>query len=201
MYNEKSKQESEIEEAVDTLCIRDNDDIKNYNLLLYGPTAPITLSMLKSRGPHCTNPTDDLGRILGVHVKEMAHRRPQRLFAGLIERHPNFAVKNFECWAVPILDDVVMGGKARVNEGAQVFADYFAPVPICHAQVAHRILQFMPLPKVFSSISFHMAKSQSGGRGFREGYRVHNILHIFFVNIFLFSPRQKRNILLPRRLY
>jgi hypothetical protein len=86
--------------------------------------------MLKSRGPHCTNPTDDLGRILGVHVKEMAHRRPHRLFAGIIERHPNFAVKNFECWAVPILDDVVMGGKARVNEGAQVFTDCFAPVPI-----------------------------------------------------------------------
>src|SRR5262249_33022513 len=103
-------------------------------------TAPITLSMLKSRGPHCTNPTDKLGRILGVHVKEMAHRRPHRFFAWVVERHPNFAVKNFECWAVPILDDIMMGGKARVNEGAQVFTDCFAPVPICHAQVAHRIL-------------------------------------------------------------
>src|SRR5215469_264113 len=90
MYNEKSKQESEIEEAVDTSCIRDNgnDDITNYNLLLCGPTAPITLSMLKSRGPHCTNPTDDLGRILGVHVKEMAHRRAHRLFAGSLNVIP-----------------------------------------------------------------------------------------------------------------
>jgi hypothetical protein len=70
----------------------------------------------------------------------MAHRRCHRLFAGVIERHPNFAMKNFERWAVPILDDVVMGGKAGVNEGAQVLTDSFAPVPICHAQVAYRIL-------------------------------------------------------------
>ena len=63
-----------------------------------------------------------------------------RLNFGLIELHSNFAVKNFEQWAVPVLDDVVMGGKALVDEGAQVLTDCFASVPISHAQVAHCFL-------------------------------------------------------------
>src|SRR5262249_5491817 len=99
-----------------------------------------TLKVLKSRGSHCTNPTDDLGYILGVHVKEMTHRRSHRLDVGVIELHPDFAVKNLEQWAVPILDNLVTGGKSLVDEGAQVLTDCFASVPISHAQVAHRIL-------------------------------------------------------------
>jgi hypothetical protein len=49
-------------------------------------------------------------------------------------------VKNFERWAISVLNDVVMGGKTRIDEGPQVFTDGFASVPICHAQVAHCIL-------------------------------------------------------------
>jgi hypothetical protein len=50
----------------------------------------------------------------------MAHRRSHRLGIGVVELHPYFAVKNFEHRAVPVLDDVVMGGKALVDKGAQV---------------------------------------------------------------------------------
>ena len=74
----------------------------------------------------------------------MAHRRPHRLFAGIVERHPNFAVKNFECWAVPILDDVVMGGKARVNEAA----------PICHAQLSNRMVKELMMLRLYFCVTF-----------------------------------------------
>src|ERR1700722_9532942 len=138
--------------------------------------------LLKPRGPHRANPSDDLARIFWVHVKEMAHRRSHKFHVGLVEFHPNFAVKNFKHRALPILNDIVMGGKARVDEGAQVLADRLASVPISHPQVADSVLgkAIEAFAECLVINLFPHRQEPSRGRGLCEGYRVHIIYSPYF---------------------
>ena len=115
----------------------------------------------------------------------MTHRWPHRLDVGGIKLHPNLAVENFESWAVPVLDDVMMCGKTFIYKGAQIFPDHLASMPISDAQVAHRILgkAVKALAESFVINFFPHGQKPIRSRGFREGYRVHIILRIFIVYI------------------
>jgi hypothetical protein len=128
--------------------------------------------VLERCGPHCSDPATDLGGVFRVHLEEMTHRRPHRLDAGVIELHPNFAVKNFERWAVPVLDHIVVRGKALVDKRPQVLTDRFASMPISHAEVAHSILSkaVEAFAKGLVINFFPHGQKPFRSRSFREGY-------------------------------
>ncbi len=50
-------------------------------------------------------------------------------------------MKDLQQGAVPIFHDIVMRGKARVDECFQVLADRFASVPIGNAEIANCIFR------------------------------------------------------------
>jgi hypothetical protein len=98
----------------------------------------------------------------------MGHCRPHRLDARIIEFHANLAMKDLQQGAFPILHYIVMRGKALVDKLPQVISDLLASVPVGtpRLQTASSAKQSKPLPKVLSSISFHIANSHNGAAVF-----------------------------------
>jgi Protein of unknown function (DUF3626) len=119
----------------------------------------------KCRWTDSSNPSTNLGRIFLVHVKEMGHRGPHSRFALVIRNHRHDAAEYLERAAVPVFDDIVMGGKAGVDERAQILSNRLSSMQSAtpKLQIASVAKQSNALPKVLSSISFHIASSHSGG--------------------------------------
>jgi hypothetical protein len=133
---------------------------------------------LKSSRTDRADPALDLSRILFVHIKEMRHRRSHRLDARIIEFHVNLAMKDLQQGAIPILHDVVMRGKALVDELPQVISDRLASVPVGNTEVTNCILceAIEPLAEGLV-VDFFSHRQQPRRRGgFRECDCVHSIL-------------------------
>jgi len=72
--------------------------------------------------------------------------------ARIIEFHADLAMKDLQQRAVPILHDIVMRGKALVDELPEVISDRLASMPVGDTVID----------------SFHIASSHSGGAVFTK---------------------------------
>ena len=55
---------------------------------------------------------------------------------GVVRPHSDDAAEDLEGAAVPVFRDVVVGGEASIDEGAEVFTDDVTAVPLGDAEAA-----------------------------------------------------------------
>ena len=63
-----------------------------------------------------------------------------RLQARIVEHHADLAMKDLQQGAVPILHDVMMRGKSRVDKLTEVFSDGLPSMPVGDAEIANGVL-------------------------------------------------------------
>src|SRR5215469_1077605 len=97
------------------------------------------VSFLECRRADRAIPGSDFGRILTIHIKEMCHRGLDRRLPRIVRRHRHKSPKHLERPAVPVLDNVVMGGEALVHERTQGRTNGFPSVPVAYTQVRYGI--------------------------------------------------------------
>jgi hypothetical protein len=100
-----------------------------------------------------SNIASAIGGICLVHIEEMRHCGPHVRHAEVIKRHLDLAVEDLQQRAVPQFDDVVMCGKALIDEVAQILTNQLASMPIGNAglQTAFSAKQSKRSPKGLSS--------------------------------------------------
>ena len=64
-----------------------------------------------------TKPPTDLAWIVLVHVEKVGHHRLHYRFALVIRGHRNRTAKYLQRATIPVLDNIVQGGKAGIDEG------------------------------------------------------------------------------------
>jgi integrase len=107
-----------------------------FELLLSRHVILTLLGILELNRSNRTDPDSNLRRILLIHVEEVRHHRFDDGLALVIRRHSNRPPEYLEQSTVPVLDNVVQGGKSRINECAQVLANWFAALPFRDAELA-----------------------------------------------------------------
>jgi hypothetical protein len=119
-------------------------------------------------GANRAEPAFDFGWISFIHVEEMRHNRRNDRFALVIRRHRDNAAEDFKRSAVPVLTHIVQGSEAGVDEGAQIFADLFAPIPFCDTEPASGIFgeAIEASPEGFIIDLFPEGKQPRGGAVF-----------------------------------
>src|SRR5260221_2040460 len=99
----------------------------------------LPIRVLELDGADRAEPPTDLAWVLVIHVEEVRHHRLYDRFVFVIRRHLNRTAKDLQRATVPVLDDIVQGGKARIDEGPEILANLLAPVPIRNAKIASRV--------------------------------------------------------------
>src|SRR5689334_6661104 len=87
-----------------------------------------------------SEPGANLAGIGLVHVEKVRHNRPDRGSAAIVGRHRDDAAEYLQQTAIPILDNLMVSGEARINEGAKVRPDRLTSVPVGHAKIADGII-------------------------------------------------------------
>src|SRR3974377_1711148 len=91
-------------------------------------------------GADRAEPPTHLAWVFLIHVEEMCHHRLHHWLGFVVRGHRNRTAEDLQRTPIPILDDIVQGGKSGIDEGTQIFANLFASVPSRNAQIASRVL-------------------------------------------------------------
>jgi hypothetical protein len=86
--------------------------------------------MLELNRSDRAKPVSNLRRISLIHVEEVRHHRLHDRFAFVVGRHGNGTAEHFEQSAIPILNDIVLGSEAGIDEGAKFLANLLTSVPL-----------------------------------------------------------------------
>jgi hypothetical protein len=102
-------------------------------------------------------------------------------FGFIIRRHRNRTAEYLQRATVPVFDNIVQGGKTRIDEGAEILANLLASMPIRDAKVASRV--FGETVKAFAErfvINFLPESEQPlGRRRFPHGLGCHYLLFLY----------------------
>jgi hypothetical protein len=126
--------------------------------------APTDGSSSEGSGTVRALPMGNLRIVARAHLEEMRHSWAHRRLAFVIRGHGYDSAKHLEHPAVEIFHDLVMRPEPGVDERPEIGADRFAPMPVGDPEIADGVFAdaIEALPYVLSSISFHIASSQSG---------------------------------------